>query len=150
VRKLTVREIQFLEAGTAAFSLAGILVSLLGGNLYRYLFHLWTVPGIGLNIRMMNVSVFLYSCLALAIFCTLLVLNENDPTVRYWNYVQGWLVLTIAATGYEVLYTLLAQAAASTVAGHVIQQPYTLFGKGASVILFGALYVFYVIEKKKP
>ena len=150
MRKLSVREIQFLEAGTVAFSLAGILVSLLSGNLYSYLFYLWTVPGIGLNVRMLNLSVFLYSCLALAIFSTLLILNEKDPTVRYWNYVQGWLTLTIAATGYEVLYTLLAQDAASTVAGHVIQQPYTLFAKGASVILFGALYVFYIIEKNKP
>ena len=120
MRKLTVREIQFLEAGTVVFSLAGIIVSLLAGNLYSYLFYLWTVPGIDLNIRMMGVSVFLYSCLALTIFSTLVAWNERDPTVRYWNYIQGWFVLIIAASLYEMCYTLLAQAVASAVAGYVV------------------------------
>jgi len=148
LRKLTVREVRLMEAGTALLSLAGIRVSLTG-NLYAYLFYLATVPGIGLHIRMMNLSVLAYSCLALTVFSSLLILNEKDPSVRYWNYVQGWLILTIAASAYEMFYTLLSQVAASTVAGYVVEAPYTLFAKGASVILFGALYVFYMIEKNK-
>jgi hypothetical protein len=149
MRKLTLKEVKLLEEVTIFASLIGVCLSLLHGNLYDYFFDLFYVSGLDLNIRLLYVSLLTYSLLAFVVFVSLFAFNETNPEIRYWNYVQGWLFITIAAASYEWLDTMITEVAQIATAQQIIEDPYTWLTKRASVILFGAVFVFWIVEKVK-
>ena len=143
--------IQRIEVATAAVMAAALGLAIIHGNLYDYLFKLFTVPVINFNFRILDLSLLSYSALGFVVFSALHVYDERDPKRRWRMYVQGWLLLLIAASGYEWVYSAIDQGANITLNNMtVIQNPYTWLAKRASVIFFGALFLFWLLEKRTP
>jgi chromate transport protein ChrA len=95
-------------------------------------------------------SLFLYSALGLLIFASLYIYDEKTPKVRWYMYVQGWLFLLIAAAAYEWFDSALDQAASIVVNKLlVVENPYTWIAKRYSIILFGAIFLFWLLEVRK-
>jgi hypothetical protein len=141
--------IRRIEVGTVAVMAAGFAMAIIRGNLYSYDFNLFTVPVINFTFRILNLSLLSYSALGLVVFSALHVYDERDPKRRWRMYMQGWLLLLIAASGYEWLYSAIDQGANITLNNMAVNQnPYTWLAKRASVIFFGALFLFWLLEKR--
>ena len=89
--------------------------------------------------------------LAFVIFIALYLHNEQNPDVRWYNYVQGWSFIVIAASSYEWLYSTSrkTQIIAAIAERASVENPYTWLTKRYSVIFFGALFVFWLLETRK-
>ena len=137
------------EQLTVLASLVGVALSLVHGNLYDYFFNLFSVEQIGFNFRLLYLSLLLYSALAFVIFIALHLHNEQNPDVRWYNYVQGWSFIVIAASSYEWLYSTVTQIIVAIAERASVENPYTWLTKRYSVIFFGALFVFWLLETRK-
>lgn len=142
------QKVKVLEIITIVATLAGIALSIIHGNQYDFVFNLFSIENV-IHFRLHYVSLFLYSILALVIFVTLYLFNEKNPEIRFLSYIQGWLLITMAAASYEWFYSIVNQSAKLVLTKQVVQDPFTLYAKGASVIFFGALFVFWMLEKRK-
>jgi hypothetical protein len=143
------KRVKRFEQVTVLASLAGIALSLVHGNLYDYFFNIFSLDQIGFNLRLLYLSLLLYSALAFTIFAALYLHNEQNPDVRWYNYVQGWAFIVIAASSYEWLYSTVMQITVALASGAVVEDPYTWLTKRYSVIFFGALFVFWLLETRK-
>jgi hypothetical protein len=146
-RKL--KRVRRIEQLTILASLIGIALPLVHGNMYDYFFNLFSVEQIDFNFRLLYLSLLLYSALAFLVFLSLHVHNEQNPDVRWYNYLQGWVLIVMAASSYEWLNSLLMQIAAAVVAQTVVEDPYTWLTKRYSVIFFGAVFLFWLLETRK-
>ena len=143
------KRIKRIEQVTVLASLVGIVLPLVHGNLYDYFFNILSVEQIGFNLRLLYLSLLLYAALAFVVFISLHLHDEQNPDVRWYNYVQGWTFMVVAASCYEWLYSTVVQIAAAVAAGTVIEDPYTWLTKRYSVIFFGALFIFWLLETRK-
>jgi signal transduction histidine kinase len=142
------QRMKVLEMITIIASLLGIVLTLVHGNLYDYFFNLFSIKDI-MNFRMLYVSLFVYSTLALVVFVSLFFLDEKNPEIRFYSYVQGWLFLIMATFTYEWFSGMMNWGIQTILSNKFTEYPYNLHAKGASVIFFGALFVFWILEKKK-
>jgi len=143
------KRISRFEQLTVLAAIIGVALSLMHGNLYDYFFNLFSVQQIGFNFRLLYLSLLLYSALAFVIFIALHLHNEQNPDVRWYNYVQGWSFMVIAASSYEWLYSTVTQIIVAIAERTVVENPYTWLTKRYSVIFFGALFVFWLLETRK-
>jgi len=144
-----VRRVRRIEQVTIVASAVGIVVPLVHGNLYDYFLNLFSVQQIDFNFRLLYLSVLLYSALAFVVFLSLHFHNEQNPDVRWYNYVQGWLFIVMAASGYEWLDSSVVAIAATVAANSVVEDPYTWLTKRYSVIFFGAVFLLWLLETRK-
>jgi glucan phosphoethanolaminetransferase (alkaline phosphatase superfamily) len=142
------QRMKFLEIITIVVSLVGIILTLLHGNLYDYVFDLFSIKGI-ITFRLLYVSLFVYSTLAFVVFLSLFLFNEKNKEIRFYNYIQGWLFIIMAAASYEWFGNLIIFGSQIALSKQIAEDPYTFIAKRASVILFGALFIFWILEKKK-
>jgi hypothetical protein len=144
------RKIKHIEQATIIVMAITVVLSIIHGNLYDYVFDLFSIPNVNFNFRILYLSLFLYSALGSLIFAALYIYDEQTPKVRWYMYVQGWLFLLIAAAAYEWLDSALDKAA-SIVVNHmlVVENPYTWVNKRYSIILFGAIFLFWLLEARK-
>lgn len=142
------QKMKFVEIITIAFAILGIILTIVHGNIYDYFFNLFSIRGF-FNFRLLYVSLLLYSILALVIFTSLFLLNERNPEIRFYNYVQGWLFITLAAASYEWFVNMIFLASQMIIAKQVVEDPYTFFAKRASVTFFGAIFVIWILENRK-
>jgi hypothetical protein len=149
VEQAKLKRVRRIEQLTILASLAGIALPLAHGNLYDYVFNLFSVQQISFNFRLLYVSLLLYSALAFVVFLSLYVHNEQNPHVRWYNYVQGWLFIVIAASSYEWLDSSILRIAAAVAAQTIVEDPYTWLTKRYSVIFFGAVFYFWLLETRK-
>lgn len=143
------KRVRHIEQLTILASVAGVVLSLVHGNLYDYFFNMFSVEHIVFNFRLLYLSLLLYSALALVVFLLLHVHDEQNPDVRWYNYVQGWFFIVIAASAYEWLDSSIMKIAAASAAAAVVEDPYTWLTKRYSVIFFGAVFVFWLLETRK-
>jgi hypothetical protein len=144
-----VKRVERIEQLTILASVIGIAVPLVHGNLYDYFLNMFSVQQIDFNFRLLYLSVLLYSALAFVVFLSLHVHNEQNPDVRWYNYVQGWLFIVMAASGYEWLDSSVVAIAAAVAANTVVEDPYTWLTKRYSVIFFGAVFILWLLETRK-
>jgi hypothetical protein len=144
-----VKRIRRIEQLTILASVIGIALPLVHGNLYDYFLNAFSVQEIGFNFRLLYLSVLLYSALAFMVFLSLHVHNEQNPDVRWYNYVQGWFFIVMAASGYEWLDSSVVAIAAAVTANTVVEAPYTWLTKRYSVIFFGAVFILWLLETRK-
>ena len=144
-----VKRVARIEQVTILASVIGIILPLVHGNLYDYFLNVFTVQQIDFNFRLLYLSVLLYSALAFVVFLSLYVHNEQNPDVRWYNYVQGWLFIVMAASGYEWLDSSVLSIAATVAANTVVEVPYTWLTKRYSVIFFGAVFLIWLLETRK-
>lgn len=149
VDQAKLKRVKRMEQLTVLASLIGIALPVLHGNLYDYFFNLFSVEQIDFNFRLLYVSLLLYSALAFVIFLSLHVHNEQNPEVRWYNYVQGWSFIVIAASGYEWMYSSVMLVVTAVATSTVAEDPYTWLTKRYSVIFFGALFIFWLLETRK-
>lgn len=149
VDQTKLKRVQRIEQLTVVASLVGIVLPLVHGDLYDYFFNVLSVEQIGFNFRLLYLSVLLYSALAFVVFVALTLHNEQNPDVRWYNYVQGWSFIVIAASSYEWVNSSIIQVVAAVAAEKVVDNPYTWLTKRYSVIFFGALFVFWLLETRK-
>jgi signal transduction histidine kinase len=142
------QRMKVLEMITIIASLLGIVLTLVHGNLYDYFFNAFSIKDI-INFRMLYVSLFVYSVLALLIFTFFFFFDEKDPKIRFYNYIQGWLFLIMATFIYEWFSGMMNWGTQTILSNKFIEYPYNLHAKGASVIFFGALFIFWFLEKMK-
>ena len=112
---MKLKRVQRIEQLTVLASLVGIALPVLHGNLYDYFFNMFSVEQIGFNFRLLYLSLLLYSALAFVVFISFYLHDEQNPDVRWYNYVQGWSFIVIAASCYEWLYSSVMQIAAAVV-----------------------------------
>ncbi len=143
------KRVQRIEQITVLASVVGIVLPLLHGNIYDYFFNVLTLEQIDLNLRLLYLSLLLYSSLAFVVFMGLLVHGEQNPDVRWYNYVQGWAFIVVAASAYEWFNSALVQVVATISAGAIVEDPYTWLTKRYSVIFFGAMFIFWLLETRK-
>lgn len=143
------KRIRRIEQLTIFASLLGVALPLVHGNLYDYFLDVFSVQQVDFNFRLLYLSVLLYSALAFVVFLSLYVHDEQNPDVRWYNYVQGWLFIVVSASGYEWLDSTVVQIAAVVTAQHVVEDPYTWLTKRYSVIFFGAIFMFWLLETRK-
>lgn len=144
------QRIRWIERLTILVMAVAVMVSVIHGNLYDYVFNLFSIPNVNFNFRILYLSLFLYSALGLLIFASLYIYDEQTPKVRWYMYVQGWLFLLIAAAAYEWFDSALDQAASIVVNKLlVVENPYTWIAKRYSIILFGAIFLFWLLEVRK-
>jgi hypothetical protein len=143
------KRIRRIEQLTILVSVGGIVLPIVHGNLYDYFFNLFSFEEIVFNFRLLYLSLFLYSALALVVFLSLHVHNEQNPDVRWYNYVQGWIFIVIAASAYEWVDSSIMKIAAASAAAAIVEEPYTWLTKRYSVIFFGAVFVFWLLETRK-
>jgi hypothetical protein len=143
------KRVRHIEQLTILASVAGVVVPLVHGNLYDYFFNVFSVEQIGFNLRLLYLSLFLYSALALVVFMSLHVHDELNPDVRWYNYVQGWLFIVIAASAYEWVDSSIMKMVAAAASMAIVEEPYTWLTKRYSVIFFGALFIFWLLETRK-
>jgi hypothetical protein len=62
------KRVRHIEQLTILASVAGLVLSLVHGNLYDYFFNMFSVEQIVFNFRLLYVSLLLYSALALVVF----------------------------------------------------------------------------------
>ena len=144
-----VKRVARIEQVTVLASAIGIALPLVHGNLYDYFLNVFSVQQIDFNFRLLYLSVLLYSALAFVVFLSLHVHNEQNPDVRWYNYVQGWLFIVMAASGYEWLDSSVLSIAATVAANTVVEVPYTWLTKRYSVIFFGAIFLIWLLETRK-
>jgi hypothetical protein len=149
VEQARLRRVRRIEQLTILASLIGIALPLAHGNLYDYFFNLFSVRQINFNFRLLYLSLLLYSALALAVFLSLHAHNEQNPNVRWYNYLQGWLFIVMAASSYEWLDSSVIRIAAAVAAQTIVEDPYTWLTKRYSVIFFGAVFAFWLLETRK-
>jgi hypothetical protein len=147
--RVRLKRIMRFEQLTVLAALIGVALSSVHGNLYDYFFNVFSVEQIGFNFRLLYLSLLLYSALAFVIFMALHVHNEQNPDVRWYNYVQGWTFMVIAASSYEWLFSTVTQIVVAVAEKTVVENPYTWLTKRYSVIFFGALFVFWLLETRK-
>jgi hypothetical protein len=143
------KRIRRIELLTILASVVGIALPLVHGNIYDYFFNVLSVEQIDLNLRLLYLSLLLYSALALVVFMSFYLHNELNPDLRWYNYVQGWSFIVMAAAGYEWFNSSVIQIVATIEAGTILEDPYTWLTKRYSVIFFGALFVFWFLETRK-
>jgi hypothetical protein len=143
------RRIRHIEQFTILASVAGVVVSLVHGNIYDYFFNVFSVEEIVFNFRLLYLSLFLYSALALVVFLSLHIHNEQNPDVRWYNYVEGWFFIAIAASAYEWVDSSIMKFVAAAAAAAIVEEPYTWLTKRYSVIFFGAIFIFWLLETRK-
>jgi hypothetical protein len=144
-----VKRVARIEQLTVLASVVGIALPLVHGNLYDYFLNMFSVQQIDFNFRLLYLSVLLYSALAFVVFLSLHVHNEQNPDVRWYNYVQGWLFIVMAASGYEWLDSSIVAIAATVGANTIVEAPYTWLTKRYSVIFFGAVFILWLLETRK-
>ena len=149
VDRARLRRVMRFEQFTVLVSLVGIALSLVHGDLYDYFFNVFSLEQIGFNFRLLYLSLLLYSALAFVIFIALHLHNEQNRDVRWYNYVQGWVFIVIAASSYEWLSSTVVQITVAIAERVVVEDPYTWLTKRYSVIFFGALFVFWLLETRK-
>ena len=149
VDRARLKRVKRFEQVTVLVSFVGIALSLVHGNLYDYFFNAFSLEGINFNFRLLYLSLLLYSALAFVIFMALHLHNEQNPDVRWYNYVQGWSFIVIAASSYEWLFSTVMQITVAIAAGSVVEDPYTWLTKRYSVVFFGALFTFWMLETRK-
>ena len=142
------QKVKALEILTIVVALIGILLSLIHGNLYDYFFNLFSIKDIW-NFRITYVSLLTYSTLAAVVFGSLYFLDEKNPEKRFYSFIQGWLLITMAASAYELVDGFMNWALLSISTHQFPDAPYHFLTKRASVIFFGALFVFWILEQKK-
>jgi signal transduction histidine kinase len=142
------QRMKILEIITIIASLLGIILALVHGNIYDYFFNIGAIKNI-VNFRMLYVSLFVYSTLAFVIFLSLFFFNEKNPEIRIYNYIQGWLFMAMAAASYEWFDSMLSWGLQTVISKQFTEIPYNFYTKSASVIFFGALFGFWLLEKKK-
>ena len=142
------QEIKVLEIITIIASLTGIILTLFHGNLYDYFFDVFTIKSIW-NFHLLYVSLLVYSCLALVVFASLFFLDEKNPKIRFRNYLQGWLLIILAAASYEWFVNIMMWGSQIVLQKQTLEDPYNFFTKRANVIFFGALFIFWLLEKNK-
>jgi hypothetical protein len=146
--KTKIEKIKFLEIITILASLIGIFLSLSHGNLYDYFLDMFTIEGFA-YIKMLYLSLLVYSALSFVVFFSLYLLNEKNNKIRIINYLQGWTFIIMAVFSFEWLDSLMIWSTQNILLRHFIEYPFTLPTKGASVIFFSALFLFWVLENKK-
>ena len=144
-----VKRVARIEQLTVFASVVGIALPLVHGNLYDYFLNMFSVQQIDFNFRLLYLSVLLYSALAFVVFLSLHLHNEQNPDVRWYNYVQGWLFIVMAASGYEWLDSSVVAIAAAVGASTIVEAPYTWLTKRYSVIFFGAVFILWLLETRK-
>lgn len=142
------QKVRILELITALAALSGVIIALIHGNLYDYFFNLYSIPAI-LNVRLLYVSLLTYSALALVVFSSLFFFSEKNSRIRLYSYFQGWLFLAMAASSYELIDAMMNWLTRSILSQQFTEYPYTFYTKSVSVIFFGALFTFWLIEKDK-
>jgi hypothetical protein len=152
------QKIKMFEIITIAASLIGIALSLIHGNLYDDFFNMFSIPGI-ISFRLGYISLFLYSSLSFVIFTSIFFFNERNPEIRWHSYFQGWLFLTMAVSFYELLNSMMWWTTQNVLSQQLLTSPdifetknnypYHFLSKNKSVIFFGALFVFWILEKNK-
>ncbi len=142
------QKVKVLELITVLAALSGIILTLIHGNLYDYFFNLFSIPGI-MNFRLLYVSLLMYSALALVIFSSLFFFREKNSMIRLYSYFQGWLFLTMAASSYELIDGMMNWYTKTILNQQFSEFPYTFYTKSVSVIFFGALFGFWLLEKDK-
>jgi len=55
----------------------------------------------------------------------------------------------MAASSYEWFDNTIIQGSQIVLSKQIVENPYTFIAKRASVIFFGALFVFWLLEKRK-
>lgn len=141
-------KVKVLELITILAASSGIILTLIHGNLYDYFFNLFSIPGI-LNFRLLYVSLLTYSALALVVFSSLFFFPESSSRIKLYSYFQGWLFLAMAASSYELIDGIMNWSTQTILNQQFSEFPYTFSTKSASVIFFGALFVFWLLEKDK-
>jgi len=149
VNQRKIKRVQRIEQLTVFASALGIAVPLIHGNLYDYFLNMFSVQQIDFNFRLLYLSLLLYSALAFVVFLSLHFHNEQNPDVRWYNYVQGWFFIVMAASGYEWLDSSVVAIAAAVTANAVVEAPYTWLTKRYSVIFFGAVFIIWLLETRK-
>lgn len=154
MRKITeLQRIKILEILAMATALAGILLTLVHGNFYintknDYVFSLFSISDIW-NFQVSYVSLLCYSALILVVFAALYFLDERDPQKRFYAFVQGWMLVLMAASAYEWFDGVMNWIIQSILTHQFSEAPYHFLTKRADVIFFAALFVFWVLERKK-
>lgn len=144
------QRIKWIERLTILVMAIAVVISIIHGNLYDYAFNLFSIPSVNFNFRALYLSLLLYGALGTLLFAALIIYDEHTPQIRWYMYVQGWLFLLIATAAYEWLDSALNQAASIVVNRMlVVENPYTWIGKRYSVILFGAVFLFWLLEARK-
>jgi len=143
------KRIMRFEQLTVLASLVGVALALMHGNLYDYFFNMFSLEQINFNFRLLYLSLLLYSALAFVIFIALHLHNEQNPDIRWYNYVQGWSFIVIAVSSYEWLYSTATQIIVAIAERTAAENPYAWITKRYSVIFFGALFVFWLLETRK-
>jgi hypothetical protein len=149
VDRVRLKRVKRFEQLTVAASVVGIALSLVHGNLYDYVFNVFSLEQINFNFRLLYVSLLLYSALAFVIFMALHLHDEQNPDVRWYNYVQGWSFIVISASCYEWMHSSIMLIVTAVTANAIVEDPYTWLTKRYSVIFFGALFVFWLLETRK-
>ncbi len=142
------QRVKTLEIITIIASFAGIIIVLIHGRIYDYFFNLFSIQNV-INIRMLYVSLFAYSTLAFVIFLSLYFFNEKNWEIRLYNYAQGWLFITMAAASYEWIDGMFNWISQTIISKQFSEAPFNFLTKSASIIFFGALFGFWLLEKKK-
>ena len=142
------KKINFLEIITIIASLVGIILSILHGNLYDYFFDFFNIEGF-VYFRILYLSLLLYSILAFVIFLSLFYLKEKNDKIRLFNFIQGWLFIIMAVFSFEWFDSLMLWNTQMILSKKFIEYPFTLPTKGASIIFFSAMFLFWIIENKK-
>jgi len=152
------QKIKMFEIITIAASLIGVILSLIHGSLYDDFFNMLSIPGI-INLRLSYISLFLYSSLSFVIFTSLFLFNERNPEIRWHSYVQGWLFLTIAISFYELVNGMMWWTSQNILSQQLLtypdihdaknNYPYHFSTKSDTVIFFGAIFVFWILERNK-
>jgi hypothetical protein len=142
------QKVKVLELITILIASSGIILTLIHGNLYDYFFDLFSIPGI-MNFRLLYVSLLTYSALTLVIFSSLFFFHERNFMIRLYSYFQGWLFLAMAASSYELIDSMMNWNTTTIINQQFSEFPYTFYTKSVSVIFFGALFVFWLLEKDK-
>lgn len=149
MKKLSeLQRIKVFEIITIILSLLGMAISLIHGNLYDYFLNLFSIEGI-VNFRLTYISLFLYSTLSFVVFTSLFFLNEKNPKIRWYSFIQGWLLLTMAASFYEIFNGMVWWITQNALTKQLLEYPYHFATKAPNVIFFGALFVFWILEKGK-
>jgi hypothetical protein len=143
-----VKKIKVIEIITILASLAGVIFSLLHSNLYDFVFNLFKIEGIW-DFSITYISLFLYSALSFVIFSSIYLLNEKDPKIMWITYCQGWLFLIMAVSFYEILNGMMQWATQNVLSQQFSNYPFHFLTKEKDVIFFGALFVFWILEKMK-
>lgn len=142
------QKMKTVEIITIIASLIGIILPLVHGNIYDYFFNLFSIKDV-INFRLLYSSLLVYSILAFVVFVSLYVFNEKNVEIRFYTYIQGWLFITMAAATYEWSAGMMLWNIQSILTKQFTESPFNFFTKRASIILFAALFVFWLLEKKK-